>query len=76
MKFHSLKVLVSILFLLIYTIQALSQELRLINSTFLGGEGRNYYGNTAPNQLNLKWKYYLGKGKTTISRKLFIQWKS
>lgn len=69
MKFHSLKVLVSILFLWIYTIQALSQELRLINSTFLGGEGRNYYGNTAPNQLNLKWKYYLGKGKTTISRK-------
>ena len=67
MKFYSLKALVSILVLWIYTGEALSQEVRLINSTFLGGEGRNYYGNTAPDQLNLKWKYYLGKGKTTIS---------
>ena len=69
MKFYSFKVLVSILFFWIYTNEALSQEVRLINSTFLGGEGRNYYGNSAPDQLNLKWKYYLGKGKTTISRK-------
>jgi outer membrane protein assembly factor BamB len=47
-----------------------STGIKLVNSTFLGGDGRNYYGNSAPEKLNLKWKYYLGKGKTTISRKL------
>lgn len=39
-------------------------------STFLGNEKRNYYGNSAPSQLKVLWKLYLGKGETLISRKL------
>lgn len=39
-------------------------------STFLGNEKRNYYGNSAPSQLKIIWKLYLGKGETLISRKL------
>jgi outer membrane protein assembly factor BamB len=42
---------------------------KLINPTFLGNFERNYYGNEAPDTLAVKWKIYLGKGKTTISRK-------
>jgi outer membrane protein assembly factor BamB len=41
----------------------------LISPTFLGNYERNYYGNEAPDTLNIIWKHYLGKGKTTISRK-------
>ncbi|MBN1118945.1 MAG: hypothetical protein JXA77_17170 [Bacteroidales bacterium] len=36
----------------------------------MGNFERNYYGNSAPDSLELHWKLYLGKGKTTISRKL------
>jgi len=38
--------------------------------TFLGNEQRNYYGQQPPSSLNIKWKKYLGKGKTVISRKI------
>ena len=41
----------------------------IIISTFLGSEQRNYYGNEAPDTLEILWKHYLGKGKTVISRK-------
>ncbi|RKY51196.1 MAG: hypothetical protein DRP86_02075 [Candidatus Neomarinimicrobiota bacterium] len=41
----------------------------LINSTFLGGPGRNVYGNRAPDRLELQWSLYLGEGETTLSRK-------
>ena len=47
-----------------------SQQVELINPTFLGNEQRNYYGDNAPDSLNIIWKHYLGKGKTTISRNL------
>ncbi len=44
----------------------LSQEskydVEVLISTFLGNEKRNFYGNKAPNKLNLKWKIYLGEG--------------
>ena len=70
MKFRFLKISIAVSSFLLFLFSASSQEIRLINSTFLGSEGRNYYGNNAPDQLNVKWKYYLGKGKTTISRKL------
>ena len=43
--------------------------IKVINSTFLGNEKRNYYGNSLPNNLNIIWKHNLGGGKTTISRK-------
>ncbi len=38
--------------------------------TFLGNQQRNYYGDTAPDRLEMIWKLYLGKGETVISRKL------
>lgn len=46
------------------------KRINIIVPTFLGNEQRNYYGNTAPSDLSLNWKLYLGKGKTVISRKL------
>ncbi len=42
----------------------------IITPTFLGNFQRNYYGNVAPDALNVKWSFYLGYGKTVISRKL------
>ena len=47
-----------------------SIEYKLCMPTFLGDEQRNYYGNEAPDTLQVLWKHYLGKGKTIISRKL------
>ena len=38
--------------------------------TFLGNAQRNYYGNDPPGNLEIKWKLFLGKGKTVISRKI------
>lgn len=35
--------------------------------TFLGNESRNYYGDSAPERLDLVWKHYLGGGKTIVS---------
>jgi len=46
------------------------KSVELIISSFLGHQGRNYYGNEAPNRLDLLWKFYLGKGKTVISKKI------
>lgn len=43
---------------------------KIVIPTFLGNSTRNYYGNEAPDSLNLIWKFYLGKGETVISRKL------
>ena len=40
-----------------------------IIQTFLGNWERNYYGENAPDKLNVIWKLYLGKGETVISRK-------
>jgi outer membrane protein assembly factor BamB len=45
-------------------------ETQVIIGTFLGNEERNYYGNRAPDKLDVIWKHYLGKGETVISRKL------
>ena len=49
--------------------EAYASNYELISPTFLGNYQRNYYGNSAPDTLTVKWKLYLGKGKTTISRK-------
>lgn len=46
-----------------------SLDIKLIIPTFLGDEQRNYYGNVAPSRLDVIWKFYLGKGKTVISRR-------
>lgn len=45
-------------------------DIQPIIPTFLGNEQRNYYGQQPPSSLNIKWKKYLGKGKTVISRKI------
>ncbi len=47
----------------------------VITPTFLGNYQRNYYGDAAPDTLRVIWKHYLGKGKTTISRKIGeVEW--
>jgi len=50
--------------------EAYSPEIKIHIGTFLGNEQRNYYGNEAPDNLDVIWKHYLGKGKTVISRNL------
>ena len=56
-------------FLCFSQVQKINDTLSFINSTYLGGELRNFYGNYAPDTLEMLWKTYLRKGKTTISRK-------
>jgi|TARA_B100000795_G_C22804699_1_gene444064 outer membrane protein assembly factor BamB len=46
-----------------------SNIIEVVNSTFLGNEKRNYYGNSLPDKLDVIWKHNLGGGKTTISRR-------
>ena len=72
LRFNLKKIkILSVLSLLIGTSHlAISQKIELINSTFLGNERRNYYGNKAPDTLRLIWKHYLGEGKTTISKNI------
>ncbi|NOY37185.1 MAG: hypothetical protein GXO83_06380 [Chlorobi bacterium] len=41
----------------------------ILVGTFLGNEQRNYYGDEAPDTLDLLWRLWLGKGETVISRK-------
>ena len=68
-----LRIAVLTLFLLTFTTlyaQNSIIETEVIIGTFLGNWQRNYYGNQAPDHLNLKWKTYLGKGKTIISKKI------
>lgn len=45
-------------------------NIELINRTFLGNWKRQYYGNEAPNRLDPLWKFFLGKGKTVISKNI------
>lgn len=46
-----------------YTFAQINDDnIEVLISTFLGNEHRNYYGNKAPDKLNLKWKIYLGQG--------------
>ena len=45
-------------------------DTKVIIGTFLGNKQRNYYGNQAPDNLEVIWKHYLGKGETVISRNL------
>ena len=67
-KIHKIIGLTSLFVIVCLSIK--SQQIELINPTFLGNEQRNYYGNNSPDSLNIIWKHYLGKGKTTISRNL------
>lgn len=51
------------------------QDIEIINGTYLGNEKKNYYGNSSSSKLNIKWKTFLGYGKTYISAKTgFVEW--
>ncbi|MBN1150069.1 hypothetical protein JXA84_02480 [candidate division WOR-3 bacterium] len=41
-------------------------QIEIINGTFLGGEGRNYYGENPPDRLDVIWKTVLGTGTTRV----------
>ena len=41
-------------------------EFELINSTYLGGPERNFYGNRLPGKLKVHWKLNLGSGRTQL----------
>lgn len=41
---------------------------KIIIGTYLGNEKRNYYGNYAPDTLEVLWKLALGDGKTKVGR--------
>jgi len=45
-------------------------ETEVIIGTFLGDWHRNYYGDHAPEKLDVIWRTFLGKGKTIISKKI------
>ncbi len=47
-----------------------TSDYQILIPTFLGNSSRNYYGNEAPDSLNVLWKLNLGFGETVISRKL------
>jgi outer membrane protein assembly factor BamB len=70
-----MKILILIFLLFTNTVlcqvqDSLLPEIKIHIGTFLGNEQRNYYGNEAPEYLDVIWKYYLGKGETVISRKI------
>lgn len=43
-------------------------QIKLINSTFLGNPQRNFYGSNVPKKWDLKWKTWLGSGKTMVKK--------
>ncbi len=42
----------------------------IINQTYLGNEKRNYYGDIAPDTLQIIWKLALGTGQTRVGSKI------
>ncbi|MBZ0201616.1 MAG: PQQ-binding-like beta-propeller repeat protein [Ignavibacteria bacterium] len=49
-------------------------SIKIIISTYLGNETRKYYGEDPPDRLNLKWKYFLGKGKSEDKHGNIKEW--
>lgn len=47
-----------------------ADSVEVVIPTFLGNKQRNFYGSDPPDVLEVKWRKYLGKGKTVISRKI------
>jgi len=41
-------------------------NISVFSGTFLGNNTRNFYGDKAPSKLDIKWKHYLGKGRTYV----------
>jgi outer membrane protein assembly factor BamB len=48
-------------------------KIRLINSTFLGGVTRNYYGDRLPSKLNEIWSVVLGQGETVVTKEKGVE---
>jgi outer membrane protein assembly factor BamB len=44
-------------------------DIEAVTTSYLGNHHRNYYGNKAPNKLDVIWKFNLGSGKTQNPRK-------
>lgn len=65
---------ISIVLLAFYAIVFAQENLQLINSTYLGNNTRNYYGEGAPSELNIIWKTWLGEGLTKVGQKQRV-WK-
>ncbi len=54
---------------------SLSAQIKPLIGTYLGDNQRNFYGNVAPSKLRVKWKTYLGSGKTTFGNSDTRTWK-
>ncbi len=63
-----MRIYISVLLVFYLTNISIAQEdsIRVIIKTFRGNEKRNYYGDDAPNKLNIKWKLHLGSGKSMV----------
>ncbi len=63
--------LTKIFFLLIFSsvLCSAQESVKFIIPTFLGNETRNYYGNEAPEKLDVIWRTNLGGGYTVIPNK-------
>lgn len=57
-----MKQIIIIIFLILSINSSFSQVKEVVIGTYLGNEQRNYYGNEAPEKLDLIWKLYLGEG--------------
>lgn len=55
-------------------IQNSTYDLKILNASFLHNSMRNYYGDSAPSQLNILWRHKLGQGTTKIGTETKI-WK-
>jgi outer membrane protein assembly factor BamB len=56
-------------FTLLISASICSAQIKPLIKTYLGDEQRNYYGNSAPSKLSVKWKTHLGTGDTMIGDK-------
>jgi outer membrane protein assembly factor BamB len=65
--FRSIKI--SFLFIFICVFCAAQDSVTFIIPTFLGNHTRNYYGNEAPEKLDVIWKTNLGGGPTVMPNK-------
>jgi len=51
-----------LLFIFSYSLASYGQNIQAIVSSYLGNNQRNYYGNKAPDNLQVVWKFNLGEG--------------
>ena len=63
------------LFLLLLASGSLLAQIKPLVGTYLGDNERNFYGNRAPSKLRVKWKTWLGTGKTTFGLDDVRTWK-